>query len=100
MKRILDRQGTKMWSRCLWTGAVQSPGRSKHGIIGDGLPCVWRQTGHKDVVALLLGKGAATISSGAFNDGLIALHHAAVIGHQDVVTLLLDKGVEFSWIDG
>ena len=50
--------------------------------------------GHKDVVALLLDKGADIAATG--NWGKTALRLAAERGHKDVVALLLDKGANIT----
>jgi len=53
--------------------------------------------GHKDVVALLLDKGADVAATDI--DGGTALHWAAEVGHKDVVALLLDKGADVAAMD-
>ena len=56
-------------------------------------PIIWAAfKGHKDVVLLLLDRGAdPNLASDA---GWTPLHRAAFMGHKDVVLLLLDRGAD------
>ena len=84
------REGTRTWSRCCWTRGADVAAKDDYGWTALHLAA---GRGHKDVVALLLDRGAPT-SPRRTKDGQTALHLAAGSGHKDVVALLLDKGAD------
>ena len=49
------------------------------------------EKGHKDLVDLLLNRGADCNAS-TYDDGYTPLHSAASSGHKDIVNLLLSRG--------
>ncbi len=59
----------------------------------DGLLCILLlQKGHREVVELLLAKGADI--KAVDNNGYTPLHWAAQKGHREAVELLLSKGAD------
>ena len=74
-------------SRILSSGMVDANNLTPWGILYQGARC-----GHKDVVQLLLDRGAEP--NMADQNGMTPLHYAAFKGHKDVVQLLLERGAE------